>query len=147
QPVIHEVGLAPLVDQIASEVRSVEGGKKDHGVRTLIMDEFVEYATLELLRRMRHDVGVRFRLVPWGTEEFHLAQLLEDRWFLTKHPRSAIALGGDALGTLHALDRLVTAKDSPLHPLMERRLSGKIRRIASSYDGLLTPGMDHQTVE
>jgi hypothetical protein len=146
QQSFKEVGLEPLVDRIVFEIHSIEG-TRERQVETLIMDEFVEYSALELTRRMRHAEGVHFRAVPWGTEQFELAPLLEDRWFLTKRPRNAVELQGDALGTLQALDRLVTAKDSPLYPLMEKRLTGTTRRLTRPYASVLDPPVNHELID
>src|SRR5262249_15847214 len=105
---VKEVGLLPLARSIRAE-----GGPAAQPVVivTAVNDAYVEYSALNLAMRYVNDDAwspIQFEPVPLGSADFDLRRLLASRWFLTKRPRSTIALQGDVWVSLYALDNLIT---------------------------------------
>jgi hypothetical protein len=133
---VREVGLIPLMRDVQSVILAAKPSGET--LVCVILDEFVEAVSLDLALRALN-AGAPRRLgietAPWASQGFNIDHLLVKRkWFLTKAPRHSVALQGDALAIVHALDALLTKPTSPLRGALTSPLERTISQPLHGHD-------------
>jgi len=137
QTLVEDVGIRPLVASVEREVRRQIPAAHPVTVMTLMCDEYVEYAGMNLAARWANGdrwSDILYEQFPWGADGFDIPSVFGDPaprrrgWFLTKQVRKAINIRADAFITMHAIDALIEDPSSPIHGLFDPVLTMPVRQ-------------------